>query len=303
MSAPENVIAPAKAAAPDVRAALPGDARDLIALMARDARAAMFPLSALHDGLLRAPDRPLDAPHALHGWLDGQGGFLGLSGAGYLSAFRPGGWTVGAAAAFRAHLAGRRIAGAVVADGQMAAVLAGLGLTHVPRRHEGEEPGFTLDLADLILPDVAGFALARPGDHRETVMRWRLAYLAELFALTGPEAEARAASEIAGWIAADSHRVLVRDGAPVAMSGFNARIPGAVQIGGVFTPPQARGRGLARRAVALHLAGARGEGVARAVLFAANDAAAAAYRAIGFTRHGRMGIVEFQGKSEVPPWP
>lgn len=36
------------------------------------------------------------------------------------------------------------------------------------------------------------------------------------------------------------------------------------------------------RAVALHLAEARASGVARAVLFAASDAAACAYRAIGF---------------------
>jgi predicted GNAT family acetyltransferase len=66
------------------------------------------------------------------------------------------------------------------------------------------------------------------------------------------------------------------------MTGFNATLPEIVQIGGVYTPADLRGRGYARRAVALHLAEARGKGTARAVLFAANDAAARAYRAIGF---------------------
>ena len=48
---------------------------------------------------------------------------------------------------------------------------------------------------------------------------------------------------------------------------------------------------------------ARGQGVTRAVLFAANEAAASAYRALGFTRDGTMGVIEFDGEVEVPPWP
>jgi predicted GNAT family acetyltransferase len=68
------------------------------------------------------------------------------------------------------------------------------------------------------------------------------------------------------------------------VAGFNATLPEIVQIGGVYTPAALRGKGYARRAVALHLAEARAAGVARAVLFAANDAAARAYQAIGFRR-------------------
>ena len=35
-------------------------------------------------------------------------------------------------------------------------------------------------------------------------------------------------------------------GVPVSYSAFNARLPDAVQVGGVFTPRDLRGRGYAR---------------------------------------------------------
>jgi predicted GNAT family acetyltransferase len=98
----------------------------------------------------------------------------------------------------------------------------------------------------------------------------------------GPEARAKAEVDIASYMAQDSHRLLLHEGRPVALTGFNATLPGMVQIGGVYTPAPLRGRGYARRAVALHLAEAHAKGATRAVLFAASDAAARAYQAIGF---------------------
>ena len=70
----------------------------------------------------------------------------------------------------------------------------------------------------------------------------------------GDEAEAQAEEDVASWLAAGSHRVLLRGGEPVAMSGFNARLPGIVQVGAVWTPPEHRSQGFARACVALHLA-------------------------------------------------
>lgn len=291
-----------------IRAATPGDAEALKAFLAGNERAAMFPLSTLHNGGLMPPDAPLDGPGQMHGWLvagasgvqGGIQGFLGLSGGGHLMAFWPDaggdGW-----ASMRPHLVGRAVATVIVPDGQADPVLAGLGLSDASVRHRDEEPGFVLDLADLRLPDVAGFHLAPLADHLPQVIRWRIGYLGELFAVKGAEAEARAADDVARWIAADSHRLLMRGDAPVAMSGFNARIPGVVQIGGVWTPPELRGQGLARRCVALHLDRARVQGITRAVLFAANDAAASAYRAIGFVRQGSMGVIELAAAATVSP--
>jgi len=74
---------------------------------------------------------------------------------------------------------------------------------------------------------------------------------------------------------------------------FNAMLPEMVQIGGVWTPAEFRGRGYARALVAGSLAAAREQGVRRAVLFAnpANAAARAAYLAIGFEIVGDYGLV------------
>ena len=81
-------------------------------------------------------------------------------------------------------------------------------------------------------------------------------------------------------------RLLEIDGAPVAMTAINARLPDMVQIGGVYTPPDLRGRGYARRAVALHMQEVRAAGVQKAILFASGAAACRAYEAIGFERIG-----------------
>jgi predicted GNAT family acetyltransferase len=75
------------------------------------------------------------------------------------------------------------------------------------------------------------------------------------------------------------------------VTGFNAILPEAVMIGGVYTPKYLRGRGFARAALALHLAEARSKGVKRAVLSAANAIAAKTYTAIGFQQIGDFMIV------------
>jgi len=77
------------------------------------------------------------------------------------------------------------------------------------------------------------------------------------------------------------------------MTSFNAELPDMVQVGGVYTPPEFRNRGYARLAVALHLDAARKTGVTRAILFASGDAAARAYRAIGFRQTGHYTITVF----------
>ncbi len=74
----------------------------------------------------------------------------------------------------------------------------------------------------------------------------------------------------------------------------------AAYLGEVMgTPPELRGRGYARAAVALHLAEARDAGVPRAILFAANEAAARAYRAIGFRPGGYMRMMLFREGTRI----
>jgi predicted GNAT family acetyltransferase len=91
----------------------------------------------------------------------------------------------------------------------------------------------------------------------------------------------------------DSHRLLYEGDRPVSRTGINAQVGDVVQIGGVYTPPQLRGQGYARRAVAYHLDELRQKGVKEAVLFAASDKAAQAYRAIGCKPAGRFAVVVY----------
>jgi predicted GNAT family acetyltransferase len=74
---------------------------------------------------------------------------------------------------------------------------------------------------------------------------------------------------------------------------FNGRLPDAVQIGGVFTPPDLRARGFARAVVAGALLAARAEGVTRSILFTGRDNAFArrAYQSLGYGIVGNYGIV------------
>lgn len=181
---------------------------------------------------------------------------------------------------------------------------AQLGLSIAARNMNDDEPHFALDLTDLEMPDTSGLYLgplaAMP---REQAILWRAAYAQDVLGDDPAGAAARAVQDVEAYLLADSHRVLFRGTEPVAMTGFNATLPEIVQIGGVYTPPDLRGQGLARAAVALHLAQARANGVRRAVLFAATDAAARAYRAIGFRRIGQYTIIIFTNPTEVPPCP
>jgi GNAT superfamily N-acetyltransferase len=193
--------------------------------------------------------------------------------------------------ALRQALSGRQIIGIMGAADQVTGLEAALDMTHATGLRS-IEPHYALTLSDLVIPDVAGFSLRPLSDGpRDLVIGWRRAYLLETLPLPGEDTDATAIKDIDSYIAADSHRLLYHGGQPVAMTGFNARLPDAVQIGGVYTPPDQRGQGLARRAVALHLAEARAAGATQAMLFAANTGAARAYEAVGFQQIGQFGII------------
>ncbi len=156
---------------------------------------------------------------------------------------------------------------------------------------------FALALEDLRPPEplITGeLQCVLPGEaDLELLVRWGVAYNVEsLGAEAGLRAERRWRVRAREGMERQRIFMLLRGGEPVAMSGFNAVIPGAVQVGGVFVPPALRGHGFARACVAGSLAFARGQGVQHAVLFTepANPAQRA-YRAIGFSEVGRYGVV------------
>lgn len=154
---------------------------------------------------------------------------------------------------------------------------------------------FNLPLRDLKLPDMPENSCVRHFEPAELELftRWKVAYnLEALNASESPalwqDCEAQAHSQIAD----KSYWLLEHNGTPVACSGFNTRTHNQVQIGGVWTPPELRGRGYARCVVAGSLQAAAQQGVESAVLFTDehNTPARRAYQAIGFQEIGDYAI-------------
>lgn len=280
------------------REAGPDEAHGIVAFLRADPDRAMFPLANLtHHGMGRS------GRYQMRFWLRGHGrgieAALGLSAMRMLLPVLPG---LGAEdlAPLRSRLAGETIAGLIGPPAQADALRVALGLRDGDAEHSADEPGFALDLDDLILPDDPALSLRLPvARDLPLLIQWRAAYRGEVTGTPPERREAAAREDIETYLARNSHRILERNGCPVAMTGFNAELPEAVQIGGVYTPPDLRGRGHARAAVALHLAEARRAGVRRAVLFAANDAAARAYRAIGFRPSGSVTMTLYRPGTRI----
>ena len=259
------------------------------------AHLAMFPLNNLrHHGLDN------DHPFSLRLWLRRQTGavsdVLALTRAGMAM---PCFTTDAAAAAASAVLRGQEVTGIIGPQAAARALEAGLGLTGAPRHLDHDEPHFLLDLAQLHLTDGPGVLVPLQDAPAGIIKSWMLDY--QLGTLNTPPARAQPLVEEAygRMVPHNSHRVLMQGDQPLAMTGFNATLPEIVQIGGVYTPPALRGRGHARRAVALHLAEAAATGVQRATLFSASDMAARAYLAIGFAPVGTWTLLLFDGPQRV----
>lgn len=263
-----------------IREATPRDRDRLETLLLRRLDGAMFPLANLrahglgHGGFASAHR------HATRYWvLDGDS-MVSITREGMLMALLDATCDL---AALPATLAGLAVTGAIGPAQSIRPLLRALGLQDQPARLDEDQPGFSLDLADLRLPGLPGATLAPAATAPpELLVAWRAASMVESQGMPPDEAPDKAAEQVEAWLEADNHRVLLVDGQPVALTGFNARLPEFVQVGAVYTPPELRARGYARQAVALHLAEARAAGVTRAVLFAATPAAARAYQAIGF---------------------
>ena len=196
---------------------------------------------------------------------------------------------------------GRTISGLTGPYEQVVAARRALRAAEWPVAVDAPEGLFGLDLKDLRVPDAVVSGAARCRRPRDEEMgflsAWRAAYRREsLGEPEGDENVKAARDDVQELHASGSHFVLEVQGQgdPVAYSAFNARLPEIVQVGGVWTPPDQRGRGYARAVVAGSLLDARGQGVARAVLFTENAAVRRAYEALGFRRVGEYGLVVFR---------
>lgn len=173
-----------------------------------------------------------------------------------------------------------------------------LGYATCPRSFDHNEPHFLLHLPDLVIP--AGVGVLRPlADASPDVIKgWITDYDTNTLNAPLERAVIEAERTYDHYLSSGSHKVLMDGDTPLSMTGFNAQMPDIVQLGGVYTPQELRGRGFARRAVALHLAEVAALGVTRATLFSASDMAARAYRAVGFERIGEWSLILFDGPQQ-----
>jgi RimJ/RimL family protein N-acetyltransferase len=191
---------------------------------------------------------------------------------------------------------GRKVSGFCGPLDQVRQAQTALNLADAPAAMSADEWLYALDLVNIMVPEILrlGTVTARPPrpDERDLLCAWRLAYDIESLGSTdSAEARDRSSRALDQQIADGNAWVALENGRPVSLSAFNAALPDIVQLGGIYTPPELRGRGYAKAAVAASLLAARDRGVSRAVLFTSNPSAARSYEAVGFRRLGDFGLV------------
>ena len=159
-----------------------------------------------------------------------------------------------------------------------------------------------LPLAEIQVPPTltAGKVACRRAERRDLdlVSSWRVASEVEFYGVADtPELRAGKVPAAAALVERGEAFLLEAERHPVSMCTHNARAADAVQIGGVWTPPDLRGLGHARAVVAGALLAARSAGARRGVLFTGerNVPALRAYWALGFRQVGDYGVVRFAG--------
>jgi GNAT superfamily N-acetyltransferase len=194
----------------------------------------------------------------------------------------------------------RPVAGLSGPADQVLAARSALGLDDRPAPKFGREELFALDLKDLVVPaplNDGRWTCRRPRSHElEFLIDWHVDFAREALQFPdSPRLRSECEQELRLVYKRGSNWVL-EDGGLVSYSAFNARLPDIVQIGGVWTPRELRGRGYGRAVVAGSLLEVRETGVRRAVLFAEREDAKRAYKGIGFRVVGDYGLILFAGK-------
>lgn len=188
---------------------------------------------------------------------------------------------------------GRAVHGVVGPADQVEKIREQLAIDDSYVQLDATEQLYNLSLAELIVPKSlqTGELVGRRIEQRDLdqLAEWRVAYSMEgLGSVDTPELRKSSRAGIERSLADGTGWIVEVDGKNVACSYFNASVAEAVQIGGVWTPPELRGRGYARAAVATSLIDARKDGVTKAILFTDdnNIPAQKAYQALGFRHIG-----------------
>ena len=200
---------------------------------------------------------------------------------------------VGALCEAAIEVSGRRVGGVLGPARQVQAAKDALEVDEGAVKLDQTEYLYSLSLADLLVPEglrmgsLVGRRIER-GD-MEQVIEWLVAFGLESL---GDEESPRLWERIRADVKRKQEQgltwILEDMGRPVSTSGFNTTTAEAVQIGGVYTPPELRGRGYGRAVVAASLLDARAEGVDSSILFTGveNVPAQKCYEALGYRHIG-----------------
>ncbi len=185
----------------------------------------------------------------------------------------------------------RPIKGILGTDDQAEFVIQKLGLSSEEYLMNDQDGLYAVYLKELVKPQNFDFTHSEivPLNkiNPEIVKKWIKAFMIEaLQEEDAPILDDKVEKRVTRTLKEKTFSALLFDGEPVAISGYNATLKEAVQIGSVYTPPEYRKRGFARVLLYLSLKQARENGVEKAVLFANDPAAVKAYEAIGFKRTG-----------------
>lgn len=192
---------------------------------------------------------------------------------------------------------------------QVSVAKEALGIDGSNAQMDETEKLYRLELEDLIVPGslASGKVKGRRVESGDVdlLAKWRVAYAIEaLGEEAGPQLQRQCREETERSVREKRTWVLEDEGRPVACSSFNTAIEEAVQVGGVWTLPDLRGRGYGRAVVAASLLDARTEGARKGVLFTGEDNTAAqkAYEALGFRCIGNYSIVLLRSSLEPIAW-
>lgn len=162
---------------------------------------------------------------------------------------------------------------------------------------------FALELSQLKIPDslASGEFIGRLMmiEELDLVSEWAKDYAIEtLGEADSSELRRSVRLETERYLTEDRTWILEHGGIPVARSAINAALAEIIQIGGVWTPPEFRGRGYGRAVVAATLIAAREKGVKTAILFTGNTNVNArkVYTSLGFKKIGDFRIVLLRGQ-------
>ena len=209
---------------------------------------------------------------------------------------------IGALCRAAVEASGRGIDGVIGPAAQVQEARDALDLSRDAIQLDQTEYLYSLDLVDLIVPEGlrSGRLVGRrigPGDV-EQVTAWLVAFgLESLGEEESPRLWSRTRASVEHRQAQGLIWILEDGGRPVSTGGFNTAIAEAVQIGGVYAPPELRGRGYGRAVVAASLLDARAEGVGSSILFTGveNVPAQRAYEALGYRHIGDYRLLLLRG--------